>query len=694
MNGVFRHRMAALPIKAMGLTLPTGRGTLLPLVLVLASAGSATPQSVAPCATADCTLALGQIRTSTAEISRVKQEFATALRQFVAGLASVSADGGTVKARIESLDAALGRWDEAIRTFERALTPSARSAEIHEALGTVYLDRHRLDDAIREFGEVVRLEPGRADAHTSMALAYGLAGKPSDAALAIQRASALDPDNSFRFYELARFRTKSGQTSEAQVALRFFRESLQKQLAAPRPTESAPASIERIGLLRQTAGEAPFFPPALYSSGFALLTQGAYGEAIVQFRQAAAVDPLAADSAPGNDRFAQGRLALRQGDLRSALSHLKEAVGPAPGRAEAHRVLGTAYFADGQYDHSIEQFKAALGANPNDERSWMALADALATIGQFTEAERVLKDALRVMPGSGQAHYDLGRLYQSLARYPEAVGQLEEAVRFNPVVGLDSLYEKIGAICVDLADFDRAADAYAKRIDVSPYSADAHRRFGEVHLRRDRDDEALAEFMAAIWIDPRRSDAYGGLAQVHLRSGSYAEAADASRRALEIDPTLKEARYALATALMRLGQVEEGARHMEEFRRLQAEATVNARRAYELERLKRDAAVSLANSEYEKAADLLRQAVSRDSTEASTYLALGFALLEARHHSEAIAALEKASQLEPGADVHRYLAEAYRALGKVEESRSESDLYQQMIQSVKKERLRKMTGSP
>src|SRR5437867_4290642 len=126
----------------MGLTLAIGRGTLLPLVLLLASAGSGTPQSVVPCATADCTLAPTQIQAATAKISQGKQEFAAALRQFVRALASFSADASTVQSSIESLGAALVRWDEAIGRFETALMPSARSAEMHVALGTVYMDRN------------------------------------------------------------------------------------------------------------------------------------------------------------------------------------------------------------------------------------------------------------------------------------------------------------------------------------------------------------------------------------------------------------------------------------------------------------------------------------------------------------------------------------------------------------------------
>jgi tetratricopeptide (TPR) repeat protein len=669
------------------------RGSLLPVVLLLGAAGFATAQSIEGCVTAECTLAQNQARTATAQISVRKEEFVLALRQFVVALAGFGGEGSLVRSSLDAMESALVRWDETIRTFETAVS-SARGAETHLMLGTVYVGRHRLDDALREFHEAVRLGPQRADSHALLAMTYGLAGKVSDAAQALLKASALDSVDPFTFYELARYRTRMGDMKEARSALQNFRGALQKQLAARRPPDTQTTPFERVVLLKQMAGETPFFPPGLYSSGFALLTQGYYREAIVRFRQAAAVDPLTANSDAPSDPFTQGRSALRQGDFRSAVSHLKEAAASLPRRAEVYRVLGTAYWADGQYDASIDQFKAALRANPNDERSWMALADVLATIGQFAQAEQVLKEALQRIPASGQAHYDLGRLYRALGMYPDSIRQLEEAAKLNPILGLDSLYEEIGAVDEIQADFQGAADAYTRRIEVNPNNADAHRKLGEALLRQDRDDEALAEFMTTAAIDARSSAAFGGIAQVYLRAGDYAEAAEASRRALEIDSTLKEARYALGTSLMRLGQVEEAAKQIAEFQRLQTEAMAAARRQSEVERLRRDAAVSLANAEYEKTAGLLREAASQEAGDGATYLALGFALLMAGHHSEAVVALQKASQLAPGADVHRYLAEAYQALGRVEESRAELVLYQQTIQALKKEQLRKMTGNP
>ena len=43
---------------------------------------------------------------------------------------------------------------------------------------------------------------------------------------------------------------------------------------------------------------------------------------------------------------------------------------------------------------------------------------------------------------------------------------------------------------------------------------------------------------------------------------------------------------------------------------------------------------------------------------------------------------------------HRYLAEAYRATGRNDDSRAETQLYQQMIERAKAERLKSLRGTP
>jgi tetratricopeptide (TPR) repeat protein len=144
---------------------------------------------------------------------------------------------------------------------------------------------------------------------------------------------------------------------------------------------------------------------------------------------------------------------------------------------------------------------------------------------------------------------------------------------------------------------------------------------------------------------------------------------------------------------MRLGQADEGVAHLETYQRLQAEATVNGRKQHELERLNRDASVAIANADYGTAAGLLRRSVEHEPA-AATFLALGFALMQTGHHAEAIVELQQAVRLGDDPNAHRYLAEAYRAAGRGDDSRAEAQVYLQMVERAKTERLRSMRGTP
>ena len=54
-----------------------------------------------------------------------------------------------------------------------------------------------------------------------------------------------------------------------------------------------------------------------------------------------------------------------------------------------------------------------------------------------------------------------------------------------------------------------------KRVDVNPNNADGHRKLGEIYFLQGRDEEALAEFFAALLIAPGSPDALAGAGQVY-----------------------------------------------------------------------------------------------------------------------------------------------------------------------------------
>jgi tetratricopeptide (TPR) repeat protein len=577
------------------------------------------------------------------------------------------------------------RWDATIRTYETAMASEISSAEphiaarMHEALGVVYLDRSRVADALREFVAASQLDPSRADVYGLQGLAYShpLVNNPAAATQAFRKASGLDSGDPVRAYVLARQLMKVGELKEAKEALHLF-EDRQTRRAAGSRDGAASSPFFQLALAGERAGVAPFFPPALYTEGFALLQDGDYAGAIVQFREAAARDPLTADPVETREAMRSAVAAFRDGSVPLAIRHLEAAIELAPHRAEPHRILGRVYLADQQYDRGINELRTAVRLSPGDERPRLTLADVLVETDQDPKAEQALRETIEAVPASGQAHYTLGRLYQRQGRYPEALREFGAAVRFRPLLGLNGLYGNMAALSVDQQNFDVAIDWYGKRVDVHPNDAAAHQDLGRTYARLSRHDEARAEFTVVLMLNPQHVEAYAALAQVHLQDGQYAEAADMARRALALAPAHQEARYVLGTSLLRLGRTAEGKQELELFQRVQAEAATARSRQIELEGLKGDAAVSSANGNYEKAVALLGRVLLYEPGAASSHLDLGLALLKAGRPADSIERLKTAVALNAPFAVHRHLAAAYAALGLLEESQRERAIYEQM----------------
>jgi tetratricopeptide (TPR) repeat protein len=435
-----------------------------------------------------------------------------------------------------------------------------------------------------------------------------------------------------------------------------------------------------LGLLQEKARVEPFLPPVLYAEGFELLRRGDFQGAIAQFGEAAARDPLVASPVDRTEAMGQAAAAFRDGSIDAAVRRLGVAIELEPARAEAHRILGSVYLANQQEEEAIEELKTAVRLSPGDERTRLALANALIQTGRFAEAEPALRQTLDALPASARARYVLGRLYQRQGDYEKALRQFETTITFHPLLGLNGIYQSMGALNAARQNFDAAIEAYSSRVDVHPNDPDAHLDLGETYLRLGRHDEALAEFAMTLMLATGRADAYAGMAQVHLKEGRYAEAAESSRRALDLDADHRQARYALATSLLRLGRTDDGQKELETFQRLQADDAAARARELELGGLKREASESSANGDHEKAVSLFRKALLLDPKTPVSHMNLGLALLYAGHPADAIESFKSAAALNAPPDVHRLLAQAYAALDQAEDSRRELALYEQMKQ--------------
>ncbi len=608
--------------------------------------------------------------------------------------------------------------EEAIQEFTIAVQQEPKRGEAHALLGMSYSRGGRPQEAVEAFQRAIALDPKDKMAHYNLAQTLIKLGRKQEG----QQQLALFEKLQREAEEMEHRRFTLGGTF--QTAMKHVQEGRLGEGAA---------------MLNQVLALDPNFVPALYTLGFTLLTQGKYDQAIGTLQKAVEINPLHAgayaylgvaysktgklpqaleateratviyDEDPQfhnqlgeiyleldqkekaqqaleqalslDEKFFMehlnlGSLFLQEGKLEPAQNHLQAAVTSAPNNPEAHRLLGLAYLEDGQYDESITHYKEAVRLAPKQVQLRLALADALIRGRRLDDAESTLVAATQLDTQSGLAHYNLGELYRKEGKFQPALGEFQKAIALKVDVALDRVYLKVGNIYGAQIKFDEAVAAVKKALEIKPKNLEAHGALGGLYHRRNQLDQALAEYQAILALDPKEAGAYAEIALIGLQMGKYQGAKEAAEKALQLDPQNRQARYALGNALLRLGKTEEGRKELQSFQAMEAESQAAQHLRRELVALNQEALQDMQRGEYEKAIGLFRKATEDDPQSGLPYLNLGLALIQAGKHEQAIENLHRALELSfDFPEIHRYLAEEYKTLGKLPESEKEKATY-------------------
>jgi tetratricopeptide (TPR) repeat protein len=530
-----------------------------------------------------CALAVLLVLPATAAAQ--KGEFVEALIEFDSALSGTYGDEGPrVEAALDRMAVALEAWNAESRAAEAAVRASSDSS----TLARFFLNEGRPADALEAVEAAIRLEPERAGLHMLRGVLLDAADRERDALGSFERAWALNPDDFVTAYLLAdAMSTRHSEPPERQLA------SLLASFGSAPPSPplrrpSGGASTRRtpfiqVGLIDDSASEAPRFSRAAYADGFAALANGRYEEAIGLFRSAMALDPLVADRSARSGRAAHGVAALRQGKVTDAVADLEAAVMAAPSSSEARRLLGVAHAAAGNVDASLKELAEAIRLTPEDERARVAMGRVLTEAGRIEEAERVLLDTLHRLPASGRARWALADLYELTGRRADAIDQLEQAATLTMIAGKTALLWRLVNLAHQVLDEERFVSVLTRRTRLMRNDPFAHRSLGLAYHRAGRDVEALVELLVASYLGHEDALTAAVMGRIHLNAGRLTMAETVLRRAVAMAPDSAEARYALARTLLRAGKEEEGQQQLAEFQRLQKTVLDQERQKYENE---------------------------------------------------------------------------------------------------------------
>src|SRR5438477_6724124 len=367
--------------------------------------------------------------------------------------------------------------------------------------------------------------------------------------------------------------------------------------------------------------------------------------AIAAFEAAVHQDPNSWEA-----RFNLSLALLQKREPAKAARELKVAVHIKPADPLGHVALGEALGELDQHDAAIEEFKFALKSDPKSVPALDGLAKALiaqkrysaaiaylkdapadpvlqddlavaySSSGDVAEAVKLLAQLVQQKPSSADRHVRLGLAYTQESQFRLAVDEFREALRLDPSNDVTRL-SYVKALII-LAEFQTASPEIQNYFRRKPHDFDALYLMGVV-------DRGLGDYTAAepllkhaVVLNPNHYDSRYNLGFVLAKLGRPQEALVQLEKAVQLNSASSEARFQLAAVLRSLGQEQRARKELEDFQEKKqrsvkeniAGTKVNQANEY------------FQAGEYQRAADLYREALAQNPESARTHYDMALAL--------------------------------------------------------------------
>jgi tetratricopeptide (TPR) repeat protein len=180
---------------------------------------------------------------------------------------------------------------------------------------------------------------------------------------------------------------------------------------------------------------------------------------------------------------------------------------------------------------------------------------------KYTEAISTLEEALKT-EASGSTEYLesvllIGQSYFMLSEVPKAIPWLEKVTSVNEANYM------LGYAYLQTAQQERSEAAFARLFGLNPTSAAGHLLAGQMMLKKEYRDEAVAEVKKALALDPKVPQAHFLLAEAAIGRGELEEAITLLLKELEIDPNFSTAWYRLGDVYSRQQHWDQAIPHLQ-----------------------------------------------------------------------------------------------------------------------------------
>lgn len=218
-----------------------------------------------------------------------------------------------------------------------------------------------------------------------------------------------------------------------------------------------------------------------------------------------------------------GTQLLANGAFDQAVTQFRRVLERDPSNFEAQHNLAFAYLQMGRNADAVREFKKAIGLNGKNAETWSNLAVAYENLGNTKSSIDALSNAVNLDPNNLTARMNLATMYGNQ-------GQLQSAIsHYKQVIAIDGsqidAYLNLSRCLVNSGQVSEAKRFLTEAINTQPNNAEAHWEMGNVLWKSEKNNEkALHEYQIAIKLQPNSQIFYENLGLLQQDMGKKQDA--------------------------------------------------------------------------------------------------------------------------------------------------------------------------
>jgi tetratricopeptide (TPR) repeat protein len=297
----------------------------------------------------------------------------------------------------------------------------------------------------------------------------------------------------------------------------------------------AAAALDELSAAKMHLEKAVKLDPA-FVDGYELLA-GVYDRqrdnsaAIRAYRKVTELDPKRAAAFYG-----LGEALKRTGSAKEAVEALEQAVALNFDNKEIYFELGDCYETLQDWNHAAASYEKFLSLKP--EVTWngyLRLGFCRNQLQQYDAAIAAYLEALKSQPKDVKVNYSLAEAYEKAGQLEKAEEIYNTLARINPS-DAESYYRQVIRMYDGAEQFDRAAAAARKIVDLDPKNTMNVYNLGLMYLKMKNYDEAIAAFKQCVAVKPDFATAWVQLGSAYFNQKKYREAIEPYKKYTELMP--------------------------------------------------------------------------------------------------------------------------------------------------------------